>query len=458
MSRVKLVDIKRTALYQSRIGISADSPVMIQRLPGFLIFSLILFASAIGPSAGAADGFSTGALTSLELENAWRTQAVMDPRGETLAHFLADEEVVIVVSSSGSVTAMSAESGRELWVRQLGGINDLPMPPATNDDILVVTTGPVAWGVNKFSGDVVFRQRLKFHPTAGTAVGEQNCYFPMPDGSLHAYSISTLEYKERYNVLPPTIALPSLWQFNLNEKIRQPPAVAGNVVVFATETRNVHAVSGQGESFYQQLLNARITAPPVIDVFGEDEAVIVSTADRNLYSFNLTNGRLQWYVPVERPIYRRPMIFQGRAYFVMGRSGMSAVSTKQGRYVEQISEDGIPERWFVPGVKTIVGLAGRYMYGVDVNRRLVAIDPNSAKIVGAAPIPRHEHAVQNAVTDRIYLATANGHVMCLKPIGSRFATFHQRPDKEPLEVEVPAKTPAQPSGDTTDADSPPNPE
>ena len=89
-----------------------------------------------------------------------------------------------------------------------------------------------------------------------------------------------------------------------------------------------------------------------------------------------------------------------------------------------------------------------------MNRRLVAIDPDSAKIVGAAPIPRHEHAVQNAVTDRIYLATAKGHVMCLKPIGSRFATFHQRPEKEPLEVEVPAKL----SGDTTGADRLPNPE
>ena len=49
------------------------------------------------------------------LQKRWEAQAVLNVTRDKVAFITADEDVVIVQSTAGTVTVFNAESGRQLW-------------------------------------------------------------------------------------------------------------------------------------------------------------------------------------------------------------------------------------------------------------------------------------------------------------------------------------------------------
>jgi len=450
------------ACFQPSCGASQpDIFAMTYRLPILLLVAALGVVPTMPADVLAGQRANAAALEPIGLEVAWRGQAVMNPRRDKLAHFSNDVEVVYAQSSAGVVSVFNAETGRRLWARQVGQTDEVSMQAVSNSDIVLVVAGPVGWGLDKFTGEVLFEQRLRHHPSAAPAIDSGSCYFPLADGSVHAYAIQTLKYLERYSELPPGVAQPHLWRFNLNEKIRLPVVATEKVLVFGTKHDNLYSISPAGSTYYQQFLNAGTTAPICIDNHGDRQTIVVATADGNLYGFDLTRGTSEWLVPLERNVYEQPLALDGRVYFVMRSAGLGAVSTATGRYVDIADEVSGERRWFVPGVTSILGIAQDAIYGLDGNNRVVAIDKETARVIDRVSVGRYSKGIRNAVTDRLLLASAAGELICLKPAGSRFATFHQRPENEPLEVDIPATdTDVAPEADDAaeDTDEIPQPE
>ncbi len=411
---------------------------MTSRLPILLSVLAVCITSGMSADSHAGQLPAAASLDSVGLEVDWRGQAVINPRRDKLTHYSNDAELVYAQSSAGVVSVFSAETGRRLWARQVGQTDEVSMQAVSNSDIVLIVAGPVGWGLSKFTGEVLFEHRLAHHPSAAPAIDSGSCYFPLAGGSVHAYAIKTLKYMERYSELPPGVAQPHLWRFNLNEKIRLPVVSADKVLVFGTKHNNLYSISPAGSTYYQQFLEAETTAPICIDNSGERSAIVVATADGNLYGFDLTRGSREWNIPLERNVYEQPLAIDGRIYFIMRAAGLAAISPGTGQYVDVNDEAGGQRRWFVPGIKKILGVAGSFIYGLDGNNRIVAVDKETARIIGRVPVGRFSNGIRNAVTDRLLLSSASGELMCLRPVGSRFATFHQRPEDEPLEVDIPA--------------------
>jgi len=241
-------------------------------------------------------------------------------------------------------------------------------------------------------------------------------------------------YQERYGELPPGAARIYQWRFRINEQIRLQLELTPTGVMFGTRVRNLYSLAPTGATNYQQFLQADVTAPVATYQEGDQDAFVAATADGNLYGFDLPRGRLEWNVPLERNIYQQPMIYGGVVYFVMESSGLGAVSTQRGRFLDIPTPRGGLQRWFVPGVERLLGVGDGTVYGMDANRQIVAIDPESAAITGRVPLNQFSIAMQNADTDRLYVASETGSILCLKPAGTQFATYHKRPENEPLEV------------------------
>ncbi len=347
---------------------------MICRLPILLPVAALCITSGMLEDSHADQLPSAASLESIGLEFAWRGQAVMNPRRDKLSHYSNDSEVVFAQSSAGVVSVFNAETGRRLWARQVGQTDEVSMQVVSNADIALVVAGPVAWGLDKFSGEVLFEHRLRRQASAAPAIDEAACYFPVVGGSVHAYAIQTLKHISRYSELPPGVAQAHIWRFNLNEKIRLPVVSAGEALVFGTQHNNLYSISPAGSTHYQQFLNAGTTAPICIDDHGEDPAIVVATADGNLYGFDLTRGSRKWNVPLERNVYEQPLAFEGRVYFVMRAAGLATISTTTGRYLDTADASGSLRRWFVPGITSILGVAQGNIYGLDGNNRIVAID------------------------------------------------------------------------------------
>ncbi len=404
----------------------------------FFVFCAVLFGVVQIRPAPAGAVPADAQLRPLNLEFAWRSQAILDPRRDTVAHLTNDEEIVYVQSTSGTVTAFNAEDGRQLWARQVGRSDAVSMRAESNEDVVVIPTGPEAWGLNKFSGDVLFRYRMRVPASAGPALGPAAVYFPVMDGSLRGFALQTLIHLERYDTLPPGVSQPWLWHFNLNERIEYPPVTTEDVIAFTTKNRSLFSISTAGRTVYQQFLRAEVTAPPVLDLHDDRFAILVATSDRNLYSFDLKNGTLLWYVPLERNIEQAPLVLHNRVYFVMRATGMAAVSTVSGKYLETADAAGGVRRWLLRGVRSMVGAGVDRVYAIDSNRRLIAVDAETADVQGAVDLGDFTMSIANAITDRLYVCSPSGDVLCLKPRGTRFATFLQNPAREPLEVDVPA--------------------
>jgi outer membrane protein assembly factor BamB len=408
-----------------------------------LINRLLLFAVLAGMilqhSVNAATPPGARSLEPLNLEVSWLGQAVLDRSRDKIRYITNDEELVYVQSTAGTVTAFNAETGRRMWVRQVGRNDAHAMQAVSNSDLVLIVAGPVAWGLDKFTGEDKFRFRLKRLPTAAPAMDDAAVYFPLGDGGIYGYALQTLTHLERYNTLPPGVAKPHLWRFVCNERVEQPPIATDSVVAFTSRSNNLHSVSPAGISYYQEFLNAPASAPMALDVHSDRENILLATEDGNLFSFDLTRGTLAWSVPLERRVSRQPLVVGRRVFVVTEASGVTCVSTESGTYVQVETGGGLPRRWHVPGIESLVGAAGDHLYGIDRNRRIVAIRRDNGEISGRTPVNGYALHHQNSATDRLYLASEFGELMCLKRNGTEFAIYHQRPDKEPLDVDVPAK-------------------
>ena len=410
------------------------------RVPDFF-FSLRVAAAILAcnftMSALAARPPSTESLEPIGLEVNWTGQAVLDPARDWIRYVTNDEDLVFVQSSAGVVTALNAEVGRRMWVRQVGRNDAVSMRAVSNSDVLLIVSGPEAFGLDKFTGEEKFRYRLKRLPTAQPAIDDAAAYIPLGDGTVYGFSLQTLEHLSRYESLPPGVFQSYLWRFSSNERVEHPPVATDNVIAFASLSKNLHSVSAAGISYYQEFLNESPSAPMSLDLHGERRNIIIATQDRNLFSFDLTRGSLAWNVPLERQVTRRPLVVRDRVYLVMNGAGATCVSTQTGNYVWVERGEGATERWFVPRIESIVGVAGDYVYAVDANRRLVAISRETGAVRGRAPMSGYSLHHQNSATDRLYLASADGELICLKAADSEFATYHQRPELQPLAVDVP---------------------
>ncbi|MCH2212918.1 MAG: PQQ-like beta-propeller repeat protein [Fuerstiella sp.] len=410
---------------------------MLQILSRTLNVVIVVLSLNIAISVEAAVPPSAAELERIGLQLNWSGQAVLDPSRDTIRYLTNDEDLVYVQSSGGVVSAFNAEVGRRMWVRQVGRNDAHSMPAVSNADLVVIVSGPDVFALDKFTGEEMFRYRLARHPSAAPAIGDSTVYIPVSNRTIYGFSIKTLIHLSRYETLPPGVARPYLWRWAANERVEYPPVATENVIAFGTTSRNLHAVSPAGISYYQEFLNGPPSAPLAVDHHSERRAIVVATKDRNLFSFDLTRGSLAWYLPLERRVSLQPLIVGHHVYLVMDAAGVACVSTRSGDY-EQIDDSiGATERWFVPGVESLVGVAGDHLYGVDRNRRIVAVSTATAGVDGRAPMRGYSVHLQNSVTDRIYLASEAGELICLKPIGSDFATYHQRPDEQPLNIDVP---------------------
>ena len=309
----------------------------LQAVAAILAFNVAACVHAANPP-------SPVALNRVGLQLNWTGQAVLDPSRDKIRFITNDEDLLYVQSSAGVVTAFNAEVGRRMWVRQVGRNDAFSMRAVSNSDLVLIVSGPVAFGLDKFTGEERFRHRLKRQPSSAPAINDKAVYFPLGDGSVYGFSLSTLAYLSRYDTLPQGVSRPYLWRFVSNERVEHPPITTEDVVAFGSTSNNLHSVSAAGVSYYQEFLNAPPAAPMALDRHTERDAVIIATEDGTLFSFDLTRGTLAWNVPLERRVSRQPLIVGDRVFLVMNNAGMACVSTRTGNYVQVENDIGSTDR------------------------------------------------------------------------------------------------------------------
>ncbi len=420
-------------------------------------FTLLLLSCAAAlpfPVGMAAEFPSAGQLQGLGLQLHWEGQAVLNTSRDEVRYRTIDEDVVVVQSTAGVVSVFNAEDGRRRWAAQIGRTDEAAQPAVTNDRLVLVIAGPVLYGLDKFTGDEVIQHRLPSSASAGCGVGTierddtryEYAYVPMAEGSVYCYDLQTLRHLHRYGTLPPQVSRPFLWRFICKEQIDFPPVFAEEATAFATRTGNLHVINSAGETQYQFLMDEPATAPLTVIRDADTSSLIMATGKNLLYDIMLEKAaatkitaQVDWTLPLARPVNEQPIAVGNSVYVVSESGGLHNIARDTGRPVRVSGDDGRTDDWFIADIAAVTAVSRSHVYAIDRTNRLLAINRTTAKVSDRDDrllVASYQRHYSNAVTDRLYLLSSSGQVVCLRETGSEFATYHQNPSRQPIDVNV----------------------
>ena len=102
------------------------------------------------------------------------------------------------------------------------------------------------------------------------------------------------------------------------------------------------------------------------------------------------------------------------------------------------------EKWERPGITDVLGASRSRLFCSDVLGNIVLLQRSTGRPLGTLPLRSFSVRLQNDRTDRLFLATPSGLVMCLREQGSEFAHYHKYPERAPIVPDVEPDEPTPP--------------
>lgn len=406
----------------------------ITALAGIAAFADVGSANAQS-SPVTADLPTTQYLSRYGLERAWWSQATVNPKRDKVKYMVIDEENVYLQSTGGTVTAFDADSGKRLWAVQLGNRDEPIFPGVSNDQHFLAVNGMTLYCVARFSGDVLWELKLPAMPSAGTAVDDDHIYIGTLDGSVYSFELRKIKDLAKRNLLPTWSFQSMRWRYRTGKEITTPAYSTGRLVNFASRDGSLYAVSAtERQLTWQFETNAPITAP----FAATDVSLVLASEDFYVYCLNRDNGLVRWEYASGFPIRKAPRVIGEDVYVLPDRGGMFNLTLANG-----------DEKWSRPGITNFLAATKKRLFTSDATGNVVILNRANGKPLGSLPLRAYNVRLENERTDRLYLATSSGLIICLREQGSEFAQYHKFPDRSPVVPEVEPDEPVVPA--------PPNP-
>ncbi len=384
-----------------------------------LLLLLGIFMGVVPAAAQSGSRLGSGLLTDQVLkkhglERAWWAQAVMNYQKDELRHLTNDEQNVYVQCSNNIITAFDAESGRKKWATRVGNANSPSSPASTNDKYVFLTSKATLYMLDKEDGKILHELPLPGQPSTQVSVDEETCYLGFLDGSVYAYDIKTGDMK---------------WRYKTSKRVLVPPMPNGTTVLFASTNGVLFAINSltRDNIFLFEADNA-LTAP----MAQYEDKVLLASEDFKLYAVNINNGSQGWKDPFLSgdKIRKAPVVIGDNVYLTPEHSGLFRINADTG-----------VEYWFRNGIEKLVAVNPQHVYGVDRLNHLVKMNRDTGGVISGLQLGPLTVRMTNQRTDRIYLATEEGLVICLREIERDLPHYHQNPQEQPI---LPQFAPEQP--------------
>ncbi len=406
-----------------------------------LIFGLLLTASALGGESSFASLPSQEMLGRYGLELAWWGQADIDPGEDQVEFLTADERLTYVQTRTGLLTAFSSETGREVWSVLPGRPHQQSFPVVTNDDLVVLPVGMRMYGINKTTGDIEWELELEHHPSTSPELDAQRVFIGSARGNVICYDLKRINELYAEDSLPELTFLAELWQYQTPGQIMSAPVSDGLVVNIACEARTLYAVSAQlAELRFQVETHDPITTP-----MGRNQDSVFLAAADTLLCVRQVNGSIRWRFAAGSPINEAARPIGNDVFVTPTEGGMFCLSLATGL-----------RRWNQPAARSFLAASGEYVYAEDNVGNVLILSRSDGTIDGSLPLREFPIRIHNDRTDRLYLGTTTGLVICLREQARSFPMYHRYPERQPIvpilapdEPAVPAEDSAEPNAEET---------
>ncbi len=352
------------------------------------------------------------------MEQMWWSHATLDPSSEKIRHLVITEDIVFVQSTGGVVTAFDAESGKKMWSVQLGRRDQPNQPIVVNDDMAFVTVGISLYAVEKMTGKSLWQITLPGAPATSPAVDRFRVYLGMRDGSMYALNLKKINQLYEERLLPQYSHLTVVWRYKAPKGISSQPIATGASVNFASRSGSLFAVDGPDRKLrFQFETNKPISAPLAFD----GTYLYMAAQDLNLYCINSNNGAVRWQFSTGLPTFRSARVIGNDVFVMPARGGMHCLTTISGR-----------ERWWRPKIVDMLAATPKTIFASDLVGNVVLLSRENGAVRGALPLRQFDFRQPNDRTDRLFLATSSGLIVCLREQGREFPIYHAKPDERPI--------------------------
>ncbi|MCC6494529.1 MAG: PQQ-binding-like beta-propeller repeat protein [Pirellulales bacterium] len=352
------------------------------------------------------------------LERAWFAQAPVDAARSRVTTWYLYLDRLYAVTNSGIVTALNAETGEELWSKQVGKPGYPAYGPSANADYLGLISGSKLYLLDRHDGRAQWVRPVGSAPSSGPALSNQYAYVALVTGRIEAYKLDDPDARP--------------WYYQSRGRTFLRPTVSGELVSWPTTEGFLYIgrADDPGVLFRLQTAGDIVTSP----AYQEPNLYIAST-DGYLYCINGTSGREQWRYSTGYAIRSSPAIVGQQAYVASSEPAIHAVNAQTGAWL-----------WDAPGVGHFAAQGKQHVYGSDRFGNLVVLDAKSGVLAARMATAEGSETLVNDQSDRIFLVNDHGLVQCLREIGAVEPTFYQKLPAPPAEGAAPAEAGAAPAG------------
>ncbi len=367
-------------------------------------------------------------LSRFGLERAWWSQATINPSRDKVRHISVDEENLYIQTTGGAVTGFDAETGKRLWSVQLGHRDEPSYAAVSNNNVIMIPAGTKLYGLNKFTGDLVWEIRLPEQPSTSPGADDDQVYIGTLGGSVFAFDIHIIRRLHNERKLPQYSHEAMKWRYKASKEISTPPVSTGRVVNFASLDGSLYSVTTkQRDLSWQFETDEPISAPLGVS----NDSLFLAAEDFNVYCINKDSGYVRWEFISGFPVKKAPRVIGKDVYLLPQRGGLFSLSTFSGN-----------QNWWRPGLTGFLAATRTQLLASDRIGNVVVLSRKDGSAYGSIPMRNFTARLSNDRTDRLYMATQSGLVVCIRERGKEFPTFHMYPDRLPI---VPLFAPEDPA-------------
>jgi hypothetical protein len=388
---------------------------------------------------------SRDVLERLNLALAWQTRLATGGQRDglfTLQLIPARIRMQLVVQTiSGTVYMLDAETGDPLWHTSVGIPGWGGQPVGYNGQSLFVIRRDIVYVLNRATGAQryytldrdtklpTYGFTLPGAPSAAPQADEDMIFFCMgnrveafllpiwdsAEGSLKRFGEKELSAPELKALADKTATLPPfpVWSYQeAGMNVEQPVLITPeNVTAVSTAGTVMFFKKTERAQPYEFQTHGTVAAP----MGRHGLMAYVGSEDYTLYAFNMANQRLDWRFLASAPILVKPEVTD-RDIFVAGhRLGLYRVERGTGRAA-----------WLNKQADRFLSTNQKYVYALDPTGMLLVIDYARGTTLGQYDMRDWIIPVPNELTDRFYLASHDGQIICLR----------NRAEKAPLRIKT----------------------
>ena len=310
------------------------------------------------------------------------------------------KSVLYTLTSNGVVSAIDADSGTHYWDRAVDS-NSRAVGLGASDDKVAVVLGSRVYCINAEDGRVLWSRETDYSPGGSPAVSDSHIFVPLANGRLQTYSIEEN-------------GLGAISYFSNGYALAR-PLVTPSGVAWATESGHLSFANPKTSTAvnFRLLASKAIISSPT----GKGNMIFVASLDGYVYGVDRVDGTLAWEVTTGAAISNSPIPI-GDALFV--------VSDSQQLFKLDAITGNFAPGWEDPidGVDKFLGANSEEIFGLDAFNSLVVIDQKSGQKTKSIPVGDIDRVLTNYESDRIYMASAQGLVQCVRGVANPRPTFH----------------------------------